>query len=130
MRLLLPKICLIVAVNAMSSGAAKPKPVEVTVLEIAVHRENGLITIDTRVKNSGVRKLQSLTVIFRFLAESRSVVTTQHYDVDDKTLEPGDEAEIHAQLKDAARAVDVQVLASEDGDRILHVGNAGPFAIE
>ena len=116
--------------SALGAGDRKTKAAPVEVKEFVAHRDDGLITVDLRVRNSGPRPIRGLDVIFRFVDSGGSAVTTQRTTVDEPSLEPGSESTIGAQLKDAPRAVAVQILARDGAGAELNVINAGPFEID
>ncbi len=108
----------------------KTKTPDVQVLDISVKREEKLLTIDARLKNTGRRPISGLTVVFRFEDGRGNVITTQRLQVDQAVLAPGEESGIEAQLRDAPQATQVQILSLTDSGAELSVGNSGPFMIE
>ena len=117
-------------VLAAPGSSSKPPQPDVEVLEASVVREQGLIQVDARVKNISKKPLKQLKVIFRFEADENTVVTTQRIGVDEAVLPPGDEGEIHGQLRDTPRAVQVRIGAVDTRGLDLTVKNSGPFFIE
>lgn len=116
---------------SLSAPAKKPpKQPDIQVIEIAARRAEGNITLDGRVRNTGLKPIQGLTLIFDFLAPGKLVITTQKTTIEDEILEPGKEAAFHAIMVDAVRAVKCQMSAIDEGERDLRVENSGPFPIE
>ena len=51
-------------------------------------------------------------------------------DVDEESIDPGEDAEIHAAAHEPPRAISVEVTAADRGERDLKVINPGPYQIE
>lgn len=113
-----------------TSNAKEPKPPEVEVTDMAIHREGGLIAVDTTLKNVGSKPIRGLTAIYHFFAPGHLPITTQRTETDEPVLNPGVESTIHAQLGQPARATEVEFSAVDASGRELRVKNAGPFPIE
>jgi len=120
----------IFAVLIVSVCAPAKKPPELQVLQITARRTQGDINLDGRVRNTGTKPIQGLTLVFDFMAPGKLVITTQKTSIDEETLEPGKEAAFHAVLVDPVRAVQYQISAIDEGERDLRVENTGPFPIE
>ena len=106
------------------------KPPEVEIVEMALHRKDGLIEVDTTVKNLSAKPILGLTAIYQFFAPGRTPITTQRTRIDRPTLAAGAEAVINAQLEAPARAVTVECSVVDLAGKEYRVKNAGPFAIE
>ncbi len=117
---------------SFTSGATPlaPKPAEVEVTEMTLHRKNGLVEVDTTVKNLNLKPLRGLTAVYRFYSISHEPVTTQRTTIDEGDLAAGAETSIHAQLEEPARAVTVEFSAVDINGKELRVKNPGPFSIE
>ena len=103
---------------------------EVEIVLAKAYRTEGLINVDARIKNCGVRPIRQLTVLFDFMAPGKFVITTQKMGADQEILEPGDEVMLRGQLNDPVRAVQFKVQAVDVDDRDLRVSKAGPYPIE
>jgi len=114
-------------------GAQKrkaPRPPEVRVIEVTAHRSEGLITVDGRVANCGLKPIVKLTLVFHFRTTDRQVITTQRGVVEQGELAPGEESEFHWQMRDHARAVDFTIEAVDGPGRDFLVENPGPYPVE
>ncbi|HWB84827.1 MAG TPA: FxLYD domain-containing protein [Bryobacteraceae bacterium] len=110
-----------------ASGRKAP---DVTVVQTKARRVTGLVTLDGRVRNTGEKAINGLTLIFNFLSPENTVVTRQETGIDQDSLEPGQEASFHAELVDPVRAVTFTMEAQDHSQRSLRVANTGPFTIE
>jgi hypothetical protein len=118
-------------VAALHSPAAdRKKPPDVQVIEMKAVRQDGLVMLDGRVRNSGEKPVQELKMVFEFLTAENTGVTTQNTTLEEEVLAPGSEASFHVEMPDPVRAVRYRVGAFSKGERELNVGNAGPFLIE
>ncbi len=108
----------------------KDRAPDVAVIEMAVKRQDDVITLDGKVKNVRRGAIAGLTMIFRFEDNDRRVITTQRLKIDEASLGSGEESEINAQLKDAPQAVQVRILSETGEGADLRVSNDGPFMIE
>jgi hypothetical protein len=113
-----------------SQKRKSPKPPEVEVIEITARRSERLVTVDGRVRNSGERPVQGLTLLFSMMAPGGQVITTQKGTIEEEVLEPGEEAEFHWKMRDPVRAVDFKIDAVDGVGRELLVRKAGPYPIE
>jgi hypothetical protein len=107
-----------------------PKPPDLEVVSAAAHRQDGIIAVDGRVRNSGGRPIEGLTLLFDFMAPRSQVITTKRGVIEEGTLEPGREVEFQVQLDDHARAVQFRIHAEDRDARELRVARNGPFVIE
>lgn len=108
-----------------------PKPPDLEVLEITVHRTTErTVEIDGRVRNSGEKPLQKITIRFRVLAPDNATLTTQRGALEPGILDPGEEAEFHWQMREPARAVAVLVEAVDLRDAELLIAKPGPYVID
>lgn len=128
-RLFFPLVLCLAVIPRASGGDRKLKAPEVQVIEMSARREDDLITIEGRVKNSGAHPLHALIVIFRIEDGHGTTLSTQRLPVDEPILDPGDESELHAQMKDSPYAARFMVLSETGDGKELHVGNAGPFSV-
>ena len=108
----------------------KPKPaiVELQNLKVALHGSE--IDIDGSLRNSGERTIEKLVLSFHFFDTEHQPVSTLKMEVDEETIDPGEDTEIHAAANEPPRAVSMEVTAADRGERDLKVINAGPYRIE
>ncbi len=128
-----PTLALLLVLALSVLGAEKkkaPKPPDVEVLEATAHRTEGRISLEGRVRNSGLKPIQGLVLVFDFMAPGRQVITTQKGGVDEEVLDVNGEASFHMQLNEPPRAVQFQINAVDEAGRDLRVAKPGPFPIE
>jgi len=107
------------------------KPPEVELLEAAAHRQEGIISIDARVKNCGEKSIKSLQIIIDFVApDHKQVITTKRGSIEAEVLDPGEEADFHARLEDPSRATEFRINFEDGGAKYLRGLNTGPFPID
>jgi hypothetical protein len=82
------------------------------------------------VHNSGERTIENLVLSFHFFDTDHQPVTTLNLDVDDESIDPDEDAEIHAAANEPPRAISLEVTASAHGEKELTVINPGPYQIE
>ena len=106
------------------------KDPEIQVIEIAVRRDEGRITIDATLKNTGDKPARDLRIFYEILDSDRRVLTRQMGGIEQKDLDPEDETEVQAQMHFHARAVSVRLEFEDGSGRNLKATNTGPFVIE
>ena len=125
---------LFLALSANVFGQKKGKdgkPPEVELLEATAHRQEGIVSVDARVKNCGPKPIRTLQVILDFIApDHKQVITTKRGGIDAEVLAPDEEAEFHAQLEDPSRATEFQIRFEDGGTKYLRAENTGPFPID
>jgi hypothetical protein len=99
---------------AASGAEKKKKAPDIEVLEVKVHRIEGKLTLDGRVRNTGEKTIQGLILMFDFLAPGKVPLTTQKTSVDEEILEPGKDGTFRAEMVDPVRAVECHLSAAED----------------
>lgn len=108
----------------------KPKPAKVELKDFKVLVDGPHVNIDGVVHNSGERTIENLVLAFHFFDSDHQPVTTLKLDVEDESIDPGEEAEIHAAANEPPRSITVEVTASAHGEKELTVVNPGPYRIE
>lgn len=111
-------------------AAKAPKPPDLTVVECSAKRGEELIEIDAAVRNSGVKPVNEGVLIFHFYSTEHQLLTTQRAPLEDRVLDPGGTSTLHAQMANAARAVTVEVDATDAAGHVFRVAGGGPFPIE
>src|SRR5258708_33662467 len=108
---------LLFAVLAFGQKKGKEaKPPEVELLEATAHRQEGNVIVDARVKNVGDKPIKALRLLIDFIApDHKQVITTKRGRIDPEMLDPGEEADFHAQIEDPSRATEFQI-NFEDGN--------------
>lgn len=107
------------------------KPPEVELLEAAAHRQEGVISIDARVKNCGEKPIKSLQLLIDFVApDHKQVITTKRGGIEAEVLDPGEEADFHARIEDPSRATEFRINFEDGGAKYLRGLNTGPFPID
>lgn len=121
----------ILAVALLGADKKKaPKPPDVEVIEASARRGGEKIALDGRVRNSGLKPVRGLVLVFDFLAPGKQVITTQKGAVDEESLDLNAEAAFHVELNAPPRAVQFQIGAVDEAGRDLRVAKPGPYAIE
>jgi len=118
-----------VSASAQKKGKS-PKPPDLEVVQCSVHREEGRVAVEGRVKNVGAKPIAKLTLLFDFFAPGHEPLTTKRGELETEKLEPGAEAEFRWELADPVRAVSVEVRAEDGHGRDLLTVRTGPFPIE
>jgi hypothetical protein len=108
----------------------KPKPAVVELQNLKVVIEGRQLNIDGIVHNRGERTIEKLVLSFHFFDTDHQAVSTLKLDVDDETIDPGEDAEIRAAAHEPPRAISVEVTAADRGERDLKIINPGPYQIE
>ena len=126
-------LALIFAALTLSGADKKPKkskPPDIEMLEVSAKRSEGLIAIDSKVRNVGEKPIRGLTVVFEFFGPGHVPLTTQKATVEEETLDKGEEATIRAQLSDPVRAVSIEISAVDEPGHDLKIVKPGPYPIE
>ena len=123
---------LALSVTALGQKKGKEgKPPEVELLEATAHRQEGIISIDARVKNCGEKPIKTLQIIIDFIApDHKQVITTKRGSIEAEVLDPGEEAGFHAQIEDPSRATEFQISFEDGGAKYLRAAKTGPFPID
>jgi hypothetical protein len=107
------------------------KPPEVELLEATAHRQEGNVIVDARVKNVGDKPIKALQLSIDFVApDHKQVITTKRGRIEAQMLDPGEEADFHAQIEDPSRATEFQINFEDGNGKYLRAENTGPFPIE
>ena len=104
----------------------------IKIVDLAVHRPSSdpLLTIDGRLINSGPDAIRGLVLIFEVLGVDSQVVSSQRGKVEEDPLAPGQESELHWQMRDHASAVEVRLRAVAHDEQPVKVEEPGPYPIE
>jgi hypothetical protein len=113
MRLRFGTLLLLLVTNlficALLAAEKKAKPPEMEVLDVSVHRREDSVTVDGKVRNCGDKPVKKLVIQIDFLSPEKKVISTRQASIEQEVLQPGEEAEFHAQMPDEARATAYQV---------------------
>ncbi|MGD0200673.1 MAG: FxLYD domain-containing protein [Bryobacteraceae bacterium] len=117
---------------AAGKEARRPSRTRIEMVELKIRRvpEDGTVSVEGRLRNSGERPIRGLHVVFCVLAPGGEEVARQRGDVEQDPFEPGQEYEFHWQMKDPVRGVEVRVVARYAGELEVEVQKAGPYTIE
>ena len=122
------------ALSAAAIGQKKSKEgktPEVELLEAAAHRQEGIVSLNARVRNCGEKPIKALQIIVDFLApDHKQVITTKRGKIDAEVLDPGEEADFQAQIEDPPRATEFQISFEDGGAKNLRALQTGPFPID
>ncbi|MGD0014590.1 MAG: FxLYD domain-containing protein [Bryobacteraceae bacterium] len=117
---------------AAGEQARRPSPTRIEMVEVKIRRvpEDGTVSVEGRLRNSGERPIRGLHVVFRVLAPGGEEVARQRGNVEEDPFESGQEYEFHWQMKDPVRGVEVRVVARDTAGHEVEVQKAGPYTIE
>ena len=107
----------------------KPKSPDVEIVEIKISRVSDYLTVDGTVRVTGEKPVVNLELRFDFLGNGKVWLATRQVQVDEQRLEPGDEADFHAQTGYLQNAVAYKIRAFLSGERELSVAKPGPYPI-
>ena len=108
----------------------QPKPPDLTILSVQGHRQADHVTLDGRVKNTGLKPIEGLVLLIDFLGTDKQLLTTKKGPVESEMLQLGDEADFRLEVESPPRSVSYQFNAEDSSGRDLRVENRGPFLIE
>lgn len=108
----------------------KPKPAVVELQGLKVAVDGTHISIEGELRNKGERTIEKLVLLFHFFDTSHQQITILKLEIDDETIDPGEEAEIHAEANEPPRSVSMEVTAADRGEKDLKIVNPGPYPIE
>lgn len=123
-------LCWLMLATLSFPADKKRKGPELEILEVNVKRVEETLAVDGRVRNSGEKPIERLTLVVHVNAPGHQLITTQRGTVEEDVLAPRAEAEFHLQLPTPPRAVEVNIEAVDRGERELRVDKTGPYAIE
>jgi hypothetical protein len=115
---------------AAADKKQKSKSAVVELQALKVTLDGSQINIDGTLHNSGQRTIEKLVLWFHFFDTGHQPVSTLKMEIDDETIDPGEDAEIHAAAHEPPRAISVEVTAADRGEKELKVINPGPYQIE
>jgi hypothetical protein len=102
----------------------KPKPPEVEVLDLAVHRNVDVIAVDARVKNVSAKPIRKMKITLDFIAADGRVMTTKSGELDHDELAVGEEGAFHFQLEDSPKAAFYRFRLEDGAGRDLRADSA------
>jgi hypothetical protein len=107
-----------------------PKPPDLTIVDVKVHRDGDVVSLDGHVKNTSEKPLAGVVLLIDFFGPNKDPLTTQRGTLENELLEPGQEADFRLEIKAPARAVEVRFNSQDKNTKDLRVENSGPFAID
>ncbi len=125
-------VLLVLVAPFSSPGQPKRKERDVTRVEVTqlrCARDEGKITLDGEVRNTGTRRLTKLILIFSLLDADRKTISRRRGPIDDALLDPGDTSSFHFYIPDHARAVEISIEAEHRGLE-MDVVKPGPYPID
>jgi hypothetical protein len=99
------------------------------VVEMKAMREEGRITLDGEVRNTGTRALTKVVLLFDLLDADRKTISRRRGPIAEAVLEPDESSVFQFYVPDQARAVEVRVGAEQRGLE-MEVAKPGPFPLE
>ena len=127
------RVALLVLVAPFSSlGQPKRRERDITrleVIQVRCARDQGRITLDGEVRNTGTRPLNKLVLVFDLLDADRKTISRRRGPVDEAVLNPGDTSAFHFYLPDHARAVEIGIGVEHRGLE-MDIIKPGPYPID
>jgi hypothetical protein len=123
---------LVLAVPLLALGQPKRKERDtsrVEVIQLRCARDEGKITLDGEVRNTGTRRLTKLILIFSLLDADRKTISRRRGSIDEALLDPGETSAFHFYIPDHARAVEISIEAEHRGLE-MDVVKPGPYPID
>ncbi|HYI95280.1 MAG TPA: hypothetical protein VEX68_17195 [Bryobacteraceae bacterium] len=130
MRSLLLTLLATTLVAYQGKKAPQLKPPLLDVIDLTAQRDQALLVIDCKLKNTGERPAEKLVIIVDVLDSDKRAITTQKGGSDPESIEPGEHAEFNAQMRLPPRAVYVRLSFEDGAGRDVKANSAGPVAIE
>jgi hypothetical protein len=107
-----------------------PKPPDLEILEITATRDGGTIIVDGRIRNTGVKPLEKVTIVVDFFAPNKKPMVSKKGPVETDLLEPGDETDFKLAMPDPGQLVAIELQAVDKRERDLRLSRTGPFSID
>jgi len=126
-------VALLMLATLLCFGQEKRKGgrrMDIEVVECAVHRTDGKVSVEGRVKNASTKTVNGLVLLFDFIGTDGQVVTTKKAPVDEEALAPDGESPFHFETTDPVRAVEVRVQGMDGSGRELRVSPSTSTPIE
>ena len=108
----------------------KNKPPDLEIVELKIHRDEKIITVDGRVRNISAKPMKGVVLFFEFLESDNKMISRMIAEVTKDTIAPGGDEPFETQTKDQSRAVSVRVDAEDIDGRYFKLDKTGPFEIE
>jgi hypothetical protein len=110
--------------------APQLRPPALEVNDMTAQRDQELLVIDCKLKNTGERPAEKLVVIVDVLDSDKRAITTQKGGSDPESIEPGEQADFNAQMRLPPRAVYVRLSFEDGAGRDIKSNKTGAVAIE
>jgi len=92
--------------------------------------EEGRISIDGRVRVTGLKSVKGMALTFDFLTSDGDLLSSEKVSVEDDVVNRGEDSSFHAEAQNPPGSVRFKIRAFDGSGRQLSVGNDGPFLIE
>ncbi len=106
------------------------KPPDLTILRAVAQRSEGMIRLDGHVKNTSLKPIEGLVLLFDFIEPGGRVVSTMRGAIDEELLEPAGEAPFRVETRAPPRSVQFRIQAEDGSHRELRVEPDGARPIE
>ena len=125
-------VCLMLASLSFPQDKKRkpPKPPDVLILQIAARRDNGIISIDGRLRNPSEKPIQGMILLIDFFSSDKVLLTTKKGPVESELVESNGESDFRLEVSDQGRAITIRVNAEDANGRDLRVEKGGPYVIE
>jgi hypothetical protein len=126
----LASVLLVAALVLGQSNKKAPKPPDLEIVEVTATRHGADIHVDGKVRNTGAKPLEKVSIIVDFFAPNRKPMVSKRGPVEADVLEPGDEAVFTLAMNDPGQLVHIELQAVDRKERDLRLSRTGPFAID
>jgi len=114
-----------------SAVALAQKGHDLEILEAKARRvEEGRLSVDGRIRVTGRKSVNGLTLTFDFLTSDGELLSSEKAAVEDDAISRGEESAFHAEAQNPPGSVRFKIRAFDGSGRQLRVGNEGPFVID
>ena len=122
----------LLAASAAAAWAQKKpqKKPDLEILRIASVRQEGRIRYEGDLKITGERAITGLVLQLDFFESRKVLLSQQKIEIEEGTLNPGDERHFTVEGNDVPRAVSFKVSAADRTGRDLNVAGTGPYLLD
>ena len=122
-------LLLVPAAAAWAQKKPQKKP-DIALLKIASVRQEGKIRYEGDVKVTGERPITGLVIQLDFFESRKVLLNQQKIEIEEGTLNPGEERHFSVEGNDVPRAVSFKVSFVDRSGRDLNVAGTGPYLLD
>ena len=120
---------LVPAAAAWAQKKPQKKP-DVEIQKIVSVRQEGKIRYEGDLKVTGERPITGLVIQLDFFESRKVLLTQQKIEIEEGTLNPGEERHFWVEGSDVPRAVSFKVSAVDRNGRDLNTAGVGPYPLD